>query len=295
MRSALFFSLLAVGCGSRIKGEIDGEKIDIQSAFFVQLEEVDTDSGDGLIVVYLTSIEDGCDVAVSYSEDLLSVRQPEDEADAWADAFPEEWWSLSLIIRVSDPGDEEDVEGGEYEGIDWDEELEDDEEVQGLIAHYTDHLDSQYFSGQSQADVDYYYSDGGEMSVSKFSDEDAIKGSFETTAVDDQGDDEGEITIHFNATWCDDLQDLYEEDDRDGNTSGSVGEANVAACEDWIASMECGDTDFAALVYCDAYAQTACDISDYFDCLAAETECDEETGVIDTSDWLNCLDLAECG
>jgi hypothetical protein len=294
MRNAILVTLLMTGCGSRIKGTIDGEKVDIQSAFFVQFEDLFSDTGDGVIAVYLASIEDGCDVFTDIYEDLDFIQQPEEAADAWADAFPEEWWSVQLVLQVSDPTDEEDVEAGEYEGVDWDEPLEDDEEVAGVISHYTDHLDAQYFSELSMRDLDQYFTDGGDLAVSRFTSEDTIRGRFETTVVDDQGDDEGEITIHFDAIWCDDLQDFLAVDNRDGNTDSSIGEVNVAACEDWLSAMECGDTDFSQLVSCDVYVNTSCDISDYFDCLAEETSCDEETGIVDTSEWLNCIDLAEC-
>ena len=77
-------------------------------------------------------------------------------------------------------------------------------------------------------------------------------------------------------------------------TACSPGKANVAACEDWLAAMDCGDTDFSTLVSCDVYENTECDISQYFDCLAEETTCDDDLGVADTSGWLNCLEQAEC-
>ncbi len=79
-----------------------------------------------------------------------------------------------------------------------------------------------------------------------------------------------------------------DDDDDDGDAD------NVGACEDWLASMECGDYDFSEVVDCSAYADYPCDISDYFDCLAENGSCDEDTGVYDSSGWGDCADLASC-
>ncbi|MFO8072123.1 MAG: hypothetical protein R6V85_09635 [Polyangia bacterium] len=76
--------------------------------------------------------------------------------------------------------------------------------------------------------------------------------------------------------------------------TGSSGQANVVACEDWLASLECGETDFSGLVDCSVYADYPCDISDYFNCLAEEGSCDEDTGVYDSTGWADCADLATC-
>lgn len=69
---------------------------------------------------------------------------------------------------------------------------------------------------------------------------------------------------------------------------------NVAACDDWLASMECGDYDFTAVVDCTVYSETACDISAYFTCLADATDCDEDLGIVDTTGWTDCADEATC-
>ena len=67
---------------------------------------------------------------------------------------------------------------------------------------------------------------------------------------------------------------------------------NVAACERWVDTVSCGDFDFSMLVDCDLYEDTVCDISDYFDCLSDNTECND--GVPDTQGWQNCAEEAEC-
>ncbi len=87
--------------------------------------------------------------------------------------------------------------------------------------------------------------------------------------------------------------------DDDGGEGGmnapmSTGAQNVAACEEWLASMSCGDTDYSTLVSCDAYEEITCDVSDYFDCLTENTTCDEDLGVADLTGWTVCTDYAVC-
>jgi hypothetical protein len=55
---------------------------------------------------------------------------------------------------------------------------------------------------------------------------------------------------------------------------GSGGKTdNVAACNAFVAKVKCGDVDISSQVDCDLYANTACDISDYFDCLETKYVC----------------------
>ncbi len=52
---------------------------------------------------------------------------------------------------------------------------------------------------------------------------------------------------------------------------GGAGKKNVAACEDWVASLsECGTVAdaFTGDGFCDGYSETTCDISEYFNCQA---------------------------
>ncbi len=69
---------------------------------------------------------------------------------------------------------------------------------------------------------------------------------------------------------------------------------NVAACDEWLASLQCGDYDFSGVVDCTVYSETACDISGYFDCLTDATDCDEDLGIVDTTGWADCAEEATC-
>ncbi len=76
----------------------------------------------------------------------------------------------------------------------------------------------------------------------------------------------------------------------DGDDDGAVD--NVAACEDFIAEFDCNTLDLSMYLMCDLYAQTTCDIADYFDCLADEATCD--AAAFSTA-ATNCASLATCG
>jgi len=70
------------------------------------------------------------------------------------------------------------------------------------------------------------------------------------------------------------------------------GADNVGACEDWIASLDCGDYDPGSVITCSVYEDYPCDISDYFNCLTEKGTCTD--GVYDASGWAECTDLAQC-
>ena len=58
-----------------------------------------------------------------------------------------------------------------------------------------------------------------------------------------------------------------------GCGGGSDKTDNVAACKAFVAKVKCGDVDISTQVDCDLYANTTCDISDYFDCLETKYVC----------------------
>ena len=85
------------------------------------------------------------------------------------------------------------------------------------------------------------------------------------------------------------------EDEDCGESPDCTGPNNVRACEDWLDAVSCGEYDFHDTVDCSVYAETDCNIVDYFECLTDNTVCDEETGVPDMSGWGACTDYASCG
>ena len=76
---------------------------------------------------------------------------------------------------------------------------------------------------------------------------------------------------------------------------------NQAACEGWVQqvnSLECymGSTQLDPGSSCSSYGSTTCDISDYFDCLTANTQCMDVAGMSlpDSSGTASCASLANC-
>lgn len=53
----------------------------------------------------------------------------------------------------------------------------------------------------------------------------------------------------------------------------ACGADNVKSCNDWKAKVACGSVSPDA-INCEAYANSTCDISDYFDCLADAYVCE---------------------
>jgi hypothetical protein len=77
-----------------------------------------------------------------------------------------------------------------------------------------------------------------------------------------------------------------------GNDDDSNDFDNVAACEDLIDDFSCGDVDLGMYVDCDVYGPLPCDVADYFDCVDENIECND--GVLDASDIMECVSLAQC-
>src|SRR5690606_3466709 len=78
------------------------------------------------------------------------------------------------------------------------------------------------------------------------------------------------------------------------------GAANVAGCNNYIdtlTGLSCWDDAFDPMIDCEAtYAgTTTCDISEYFDCIAATYECDASgTLAVDAAAAGECASLATC-
>ncbi len=77
-----------------------------------------------------------------------------------------------------------------------------------------------------------------------------------------------------------------------GLLAGCGGHDNVAACEEWVKSVSCGNVDVSTMVQCKTYENTTCDISPYFDCLSTNTKC--SNGQLDSSGWMQCASKATC-
>lgn len=79
---------------------------------------------------------------------------------------------------------------------------------------------------------------------------------------------------------------------------GCGGPDNVGACKNYVTTVNeltcLGDIKIEEST-CDAYANTSCDIADYFDCLSSKYACDGDT--LDQEKFgsiSECNDLATC-
>ncbi len=211
--SILAAVLLAACGGTSVQGEIDGETVGLDDAFFVQ-ESGFYDDGDDL--VHIVAGGAGGDLCQRYVEleELYEDLEDGDDSDDivawWADNLPEDFWQVDIYLRLDDMGDPDE----ELEGADWDEGLREDGEANGSFTHFLQPLDDDFWDGDVRIDdYDEYYesylSDGGDVQVTGFSEDERISGRFQTDVVDWQGDSEGEVEVSFSATRCVDIEKYY--------------------------------------------------------------------------------------
>jgi hypothetical protein len=101
---------------------------------------------------------------------------------------------------------------------------------------------------------------------------------------DDDGGDTANDSANDDGSAGDGADDGSAGDDGDGGDGGGAG--NVAACEAYVDSIDCGDVDLGSMVTCADYEAVTCDVSEYFNCLADNTVCTD--GQLDLSGWANC-------
>lgn len=193
-----------VGCNS-VSGQVDALKIDINTAVFVEDDEAY--GNDGAIIILMATHGLNCEEWYDFEDDFndqLQALDLDDAEDIWKEILPEDFWSLQITMRVDDIDDKQ--RGNEYTGIEWDEPISDDDEAGIYAAHFTDYIDADdIFDNIS----DGYLSDEGIMTVTGHSPGEQIKGRFETSMKDLDGDPEGDVTVRFNAARCDSLEKFY--------------------------------------------------------------------------------------
>jgi hypothetical protein len=99
----------------------------------------------------------------------------------------------------------------------------------------------------------------------------------------DDGDDGDNKTSNNNSNGGD--------GDGDGDKNSGTHD-NVKACNDWKAAVQCSDLSSLNALDCGQYANVACDISAYFDCLTDNTKCNND--VLDVSGWGACASMVSC-
>lgn len=201
---------ICAGCGgSALRGKVDGDRVPVVDAFFVEDSRYFS-STDGLIGVTLSSVKQACEVGEAFWEDAEDETDPAELADLWEESFPADFWQIDLLIRVDDPGD--DLGGVEYGGVDWDDYPSDDDEVTGVLTHYVELLDEDWFAGTYDDTSDYFdfwYTHEGDLKITGHKPGERIAGVFDTIAAEtDDGDEVGEIQIRFRAERCRGMEDF---------------------------------------------------------------------------------------
>ena len=202
--SAIIGVLALFACNS-VSGDIDTYKVNINTAVFVEDEEAY--GNDGSIQILLASHGLSCEEWYDFTDDFWDQVQAldfEDAEDEWKEALPEDFWELTIVMRVDDIDQKQ--RGLEYTGVDWDDPIADDDEAKIHVSHYTDYPDADDIFDDI---ADHYVSDEGILQVTGHSPGEHIKGNFKTTVKDLDGDTEGEITVRFNADRCEQLEKFY--------------------------------------------------------------------------------------
>ncbi|MFT5584707.1 MAG: hypothetical protein ACI9VR_002292 [Cognaticolwellia sp.] len=207
-RSILLLTALSLTTAcTQVSGEIDGENPAGQQAFFIQEDEAYGE--DGQIQVWLTDVpEDACATYNGFLEDFsegLGSFSVDEVVDAYNDNLPEQVWLTVLTFRVDDVRD--DLSGLEFQGVDWDDMLEDDDEMHAVSTYKSRDADEDDFEFGDiiSGDFDFiedWRSDNGGGKISGHTPDESIKGTFSSIFVDEDGDDLGELDVRFSAERC---------------------------------------------------------------------------------------------
>ncbi len=217
VRTLLIVSVaLVLAACNKVSANVEGENArGVQSAFFI--EDDGYYGSDGLIRVYLVSFSDACTAYEGFWDDFNdldvwgNLDLWEDVEDLWAEYYPEEFEETQLNIRVDDPDDA--ITGLDFDGVDWNEGLSDDDETKATYTRYMQALDEDYwqawvFGGDTDDYAESWVTDDGEMTIGAHNPGESVRGTFTSTLAEtDDGDDVAEVTFRFNATRCEDFED----------------------------------------------------------------------------------------
>ena len=207
-RSILLLTALSLTTAcTTVSGEIDGENPAGQQAFFIQEDEAYGE--DGQIQVWMSDVpDDACGTYNDFLDDRndgLASFSVEEVVDAWNENLPEQAWLTVLTFRVDDVRD--DLSGLEFKGVDWDEPLEDDDEMHAVSTYKNRHADEDDFELGDIISGDYDFveswrSDEGSGKITGHTPDESINGTFSAIFVDGDGDDVGELDLRFKAQRC---------------------------------------------------------------------------------------------
>lgn len=195
--------ILLPACGPSVDTPLGGAPVRVQSAFFVQEDNVSAVDGDSLLLVYLMGPSDGCALYGAWLDDAEDATTPEALAAAWAEHMPEEYWFVDLTLRV--PDTDADLEGQALQGMASNRWVDEPSSAVATFFHYVAPLDEAYYAGESswEAYFDYFLSDGGTLTIDRHTPGERLAGRFTTAAVGhDRAVVAEDLTVEFDAERC---------------------------------------------------------------------------------------------
>jgi hypothetical protein len=205
----LLVVLMASGCVG-VSGTIDDQRVPAASTFFIQEDDV-AEGEDDLLTIFVTSLHCGCSAVDRIGDALEDGSTPQEDAQGWASAAKRDFWELRIHLRLEDLG--ADLDDLEFDGLTWDQLSTAPNDSWVSFRHYKEFLDEDYWQrleDDPDADpdpdgeyLDWWYSDGGTLSIDAHTPGSRVTGTFSTPVSDPfDGTVDGEVEISFDARRC---------------------------------------------------------------------------------------------
>ena len=203
---------LLIGCGSRIAGNVEGQKVGpLPSGFWYVLGSGD----DEIIVADVFSFPGACEVETTYLKEVTDVYASYKttlDQDALLDGLedaekgnlPEDYWNFNLTL---------DADPDEADGVETEYNINEDHEDGSFSGShkqaYTDWEAVRVQNDSGGYHIATYYSEDGIATVTKFKDEKLLKAEVEAQLQDVNKDDVGDVVLHYKVPYCPDFEDAY--------------------------------------------------------------------------------------
>lgn len=194
----MIWALLA-GCASTgVDGVVAGANVDVTSATFAEVPGVW--EGEGAVLVWLLPGDDACAALTGWLAVSQETRDPVALTDAWSAAFPDRFWQVDVVLRVTDPHASQ--QGEWLTGTAWDEEATAPGQAYAALTHHSG------VPGLGEG-APTWYSHRGLLKIHGHRPGDSLSGVFTTEAAEaDDGARDGEVVVRFDAEHCADVEAL---------------------------------------------------------------------------------------
>lgn len=193
--------LLAACAPNRVQGLIAGQPVPIESAHLTV--ETGAFGDDDLVVVTMSSLPGSCSREQYWRELSANADTPEALAQAWADAWPAEFWQVDLVARVA--GGSWPPRDSVWTGLAWDAFPEEPGQVFATFDHHVAWRDATWFAGEFEDEDVYehvFYSDLGAVQWGKGLPAQKLAGKMSTNTTDGSGTFTGRVELRFDVVTC---------------------------------------------------------------------------------------------